>query len=162
MGAEKIEGKRGGCKRTGSEYRILQPPLIPYPASHRRTETHTHTPNSSITAQQEREQIVCCTNRQTRAAGTSECWISERCVPPPSPPSSSNLCPSLSACSPCLFRLYDLLLRQSQREPARSMPGESALRSIPAEKQAEHEETGLPGPGRTSVTGVKVACLGYV
>lgn len=42
------------------------------------------------------------------------------------------------------------------------MPGESALRSIPAEKQAEHEETGLPGPGRTSVTGVKVACLGYV
>lgn len=30
------------------------------------------------------------------------------------------------------------------------MPGESALRSIPAEKRAEHEETGLPGPGRTA------------
>lgn len=30
------------------------------------------------------------------------------------------------------------------------MPGESALRSVPAEKQAEREETGLPGPGRTS------------
>ncbi|XP_011603979.2 uncharacterized protein nacad [Takifugu rubripes] len=29
------------------------------------------------------------------------------------------------------------------------MPGESALRSIPAEKRAEHEETGLPGPDMT-------------
>lgn len=41
------------------------------------------------------------------------------------------------------------------------MPGESALRSIPAEKRAEHEETGLPGPGRTAGAGAKVGCLGY-
>lgn len=33
------------------------------------------------------------------------------------------------------------------------MPGESELRSIPAEKRAEHEETGLPGPGRTTGAG---------
>lgn len=41
------------------------------------------------------------------------------------------------------------------------MPGESALRSIPAEKRAEHEETGLPGPGRTAGVGAKVGCLGH-
>lgn len=42
------------------------------------------------------------------------------------------------------------------------MPGESALTSVPAEKQAEPEETGLPGPGRTSGAGEKLACLGNV
>ena len=32
------------------------------------------------------------------------------------------------------------------------MPGESTRRSVPADKHPEHgaEETGLPGPGRTS------------
>lgn len=44
------------------------------------------------------------------------------------------------------------------------MPGESTNRSIPNEKQPEQEaeETGLPGPGRTSGAGDGQGILRYL
>lgn len=82
-------------------------------------------------------------------------------LPPPShthttplfPPPPLLLSFSLSRsplCSPCLLGLRVLLLRQSQRQQASSMPGESTHTSIPADKQAEQDagEARLPGAGR--------------
>ncbi|KAI3361000.1 hypothetical protein L3Q82_013205, partial [Scortum barcoo] len=45
----------------------------------------------------------------------------------------------------------DPVIAWSQREPARSMPGESTHRSVPTDKHPEQgaEETGLPGPDMT-------------
>lgn len=69
--------------------------------------------------------------------------------PPPLLLLSLSLSRSL-LCSPCLLGLRVLLLRQSQRQQASSMPGESTHTSIPADKQAEQDagEACLPGTGR--------------